>query len=118
MKIKLYITPLIIKLGCYSIILFSTPLLFQCQSKGPVSFPSKFIGQSKSFLVQSKGTPSVIKRFENSSAFIYKSKEEYYGKKKELENAVPKKTYIIEYIYYVDSSDIVYKYQVWKKRQK
>ena len=118
MKIELHIEPQTKKLGYYIIILFSSFLLFQCQPKGPISFPSKFIGENKSYLLQSKGNPSVIKRFDNQTAFIYTSKEEYFGKKKDVKNATPKKTYIIEYIYYIDNSDIVYKYQVWKKRQK
>lgn len=93
-----------------------------CTPKGPQTFSSPFLGKTKSDLILSKGSPTQIKIYDKSEIYIYKTKEEYYGKKppisKSGEVIKPKKTTIIEYIYYINSEEVIYKYQVWKKVQK
>ena len=92
--------------------------LSSCQPKGPITFDSPFIGKSKNELVKVKGNPHKIQNFGSNIAYIYTRKEEYYGKVKNIENKDPKSIYSIEYIYYIDSKQIIYKYQVWKKKIK
>lgn len=92
--------------------------LSSCQPKGPITFDSPFIGKSKNELVKAKGEPSKIQNFGSSIAYIYTRKEEYYGKVNNIKKKEPKSIYSIEYIYYIDSKQVVYKYQVWKKRIK
>jgi hypothetical protein len=102
------------------ILVFTLPLLF-CSPKGPVTYKSSFVGQSKSYLISSKGPATTVKVFDNSEAHIYIEKEEYYGKETYSDDNVmmiPKKINITEHIYYINEKDIVYKYQVWKKRVK
>ncbi|MBW6482040.1 MAG: hypothetical protein K0B10_03165 [Vicingaceae bacterium] len=93
-----------------------------CTPKGPQTFSSPFIGKTKAELISSKGSPTQIKIYDKSEIYIYKSKEEYYGKKQPIskngEVVKPKKTSIIEYIYYINDKEIIYKYQVWKKVKK
>lgn len=99
-------------------ILLYIVLLVRCTPKGPQTYSSPFIGKSKEFLITTKGKPSLIKAFDNSKAFIYTKKEEYYGKTENIDpNKKPKKVYLIEYIYYINHEGIVYKYQVWRKKQ-
>lgn len=102
--------------------LFFVFLLFSCSPKGPQTFSSPFIGKTKTDLILSKGSPKEIKIYDKTEVYIYRTKEEYYGKKppvsKNGEAVKPKKTAIIEYIYYIDEKEIIYKYQVWKKKQK
>ena len=93
-----------------------------CTPKGPQTFSSPFIGKTKAELILSKGSPTQIKIYDKSEVYIYKTKEEYYGKKQPIskngEIVKPKKTSIIEYIYYINDKEIIYKYQVWKKVHK
>lgn len=105
-----------LRLGCYIII---SLLLIQCNQKGPQTFSSDFIGNTKEHLIGIKGPAHRIKIFQESEAYIYVKKEDYYGKniKPPLPDK-PKRSYEIEYIYYINSDNIVYKYQVWKKRIK
>lgn len=102
-----------------AILLISFTLLF-CTPKGPQTFSSPFVGKTKSELISSKGQAKTIKIFDKSEAYIYKTREEYFGKKIVLQNAdsslVPKKVFDIEHIYYINEQGIIYKYQVWKKR--
>ncbi len=94
------------------------PLLF-CSPKGPVTYKSSFVGQTKAYLIHAKGVAKTIKVFDNSEAYIYKEREEYYGKKTPSDTtAKPKRAYITEHIYYINDKGIVYKYQVWKKKVK
>jgi hypothetical protein len=96
-------------------------LIFSCTPKGPQTFSSPFIGKSKQELISSKGIPSEIKNFGDTYAYIYKSKEEYFGNIKNntiSDSLQPKKTISIEYIYYINNQNIVYKYQIWKKEIK
>ena len=100
-------------------IILST-LLF-CTPKGPQTFNSSYIGKMKSDLIAIKGAPKEIRVFDNAEAYIYKIKEEYYGKKMpsdKTKNLTPKKIYEIEHIYYINAKEYIYKYQVWKKRIK
>lgn len=100
------------------IVIFSLSLLF-CSPKGPQDFDSPFIGKTKADLIFSKGPASKIKIFDKSEAYIYITKEEYFGSKAEPKNndeLKPKKTIEIESIYYINKKGFVYKYQVWKKR--
>jgi hypothetical protein len=102
------------------ILVFTLPLLF-CSPKGPVTYKSSFVGQSKSYLINSKGLAKTVKVFDNSEAHIYIEKEEYYGKEIYSDDNVmmiPKKINITEHIYYINKKGIVYKYQVWEKRVK
>lgn len=102
------------------VLLLTLPLLF-CSPKGPVTYKSSFVGQSKAYLISSKGMAKTVKVFENSEAYIYIKKEEYFGKKIQSDENVmmiPKKAYSTEHIYYINNKGIVYKYQVWKKRIK
>lgn len=98
-------------------ILFISLSLFFCSPKGPVTYKSSFVGQSKTTLINAKGIAKTIKVFDESEAYVYKVKEEYFGKKS-LPNpeSQAKKTFITEHIYYINNKGIVYKYQVWKKR--
>jgi len=100
------------------ILLFSLSLLF-CTPKGPQTFDSPFIGQTKSELIAAKGIAKEIKIFDNSEAHIYKVREEYYGNKlstEEISKLEPKKIVEIEHIYYINNEGLIYKYQIWKKR--
>jgi hypothetical protein len=93
-------------------------LLF-CSPKGPQTFSSPFVGKTKNDLISIKGEAKEIKFFDKSEAYIYKTREEYFGKTKRLNNKdslVPKKIFITEYIYYINEKGYIYKYQVWKKR--
>lgn len=68
-------------------------------------------------LIRDKGPAQKVQLFDNAEALIYVKREEYYGKVSadKLPNE-PKRIYEIEYIYYINAENIVYKYQVWKKR--
>jgi len=93
--------------------------LINCSPKGPQTYSSPFIGKSKEDLVNSKGMAKEIKNFGITEAYIYKNREEYFGNIKSdsiSSSLVPKKIFIIEYIYYINENGIIYKYQVWKKR--
>jgi hypothetical protein len=103
------------------LVLLITLPLFYCSEKGPVTYRSSFVGQSKAYLINAKGVAKTVKIFDNSEAHIYKEREEYYGKKVQSDENVmmiPKKTFTTEHIYYVNEKGIVYKYQVWKKKNK
>lgn len=102
----------------FVILSISFTLLF-CTPKGPQTYNSPFVGKTKGELIAAKGIAKEIKIFDKSEAYIYKTREEYFGKiaksnkEKEL---TPKKVYEIEYIFYINEKGIIYKYQVWKKR--
>ena len=103
------------------ILIFISATLLFCSPKGPVTYKSSFVGQSKAYLVSSKGIAKTVKVFDNSEAYIYKEREEYYGKKIQSDENVmmiPKRTSVSEHIYYINEKGIVYKYQVWKKKIK
>ena len=90
-----------------------------CTPKGPQTFGSNFIGKTKTQLITAKGAANKIKVFDNSEAIIYIKREEFYGKKvKDPLPEKPKRINNIEYIYYINSDNMVYKYQVWKKKVK
>ena len=94
-------------------------ILLGCTPKGPQTFNSNFIGKTKTELISSKGSAHKIKIFDNSEVYIYTKREEYFGKNASPDaNALPKKIYEIEFIYYINNDNVVYKYQVWKKRVK
>ena len=101
------------------IFLISLCLCF-CTPKGPQTFNSPFLGKTKKDLIAAKGIAKEIKVFDNAEAYIYKTREEFFGKKvvpdKNGNPPVPKRVYIVEYIYYINKDGMVYKYQVWKKR--
>ena len=90
-----------------------------CTPKGPQTFTSPYIGKTKQELYQSMGKPTEIKKTEKAEIIIYRKREEYYGKKNpetSSKEVVPKKVFIIERIYYANSTGEIYKYQVWKKK--
>ncbi len=90
-----------------------------CSPEGPITYTSPLVGKSKVQLVKEKGTAQKIKVFENSEAYIYVVKEAYFGKNKEVTaETKPKQVVEIEHIYYIDANNMVYKYQVWKKKIK
>lgn len=96
-------------------------VFISCTPKGPQTFSSPFIGKTTQELTFEKGSPTEIKNFGDTHAYIYKVKEEYFGniKKDTISNSLqPKKTISIEYIYYINNQNIVYKYQIWKKEIK
>lgn len=95
------------------LILFFT---FSCSPKGPITYSSPLVGKTKADLIKEKGVAKKIKIFENAEAYIYTNREEYYGKKVVTPDMKPKKVVDIEHIYYIDSNNKVYKYQVWKKK--
>ena len=102
------------------LIIIATTFLF-CTPKGPQTFNSPYIGKTKSDLIAIKGPAKTIKVFDNAEAHIYKTKEEYFGKKVSLEKnekLTPKKIFDIEHIYYINEKGYIYKYQVWKKKAK
>jgi hypothetical protein len=102
----------------FIILIFSLSLLF-CSPKGPQTFDNPFIGKTKNDLIYAKGPASNIKIFDKSEAYIYKVKEEYFGKKTtsgDSKNLKAKKTVEIEHIYYINEKGYIYKYQIWKKR--
>ena len=69
------------------LIIIATTFLF-CTPKGPQTFNSPYIGKTKSDLIAIKGPAKTIKVFDNAEAHIYKTKEEYFGKKVSLEKMV------------------------------
>lgn len=89
-----------------------------CSPKGPVTYSSPLVGKTKTQLIKEKGMAKKIKLFENAEAYIYTIREEYFGKKAITPEMKPKKVVEIEHIYYIDANNIVYKYQVWKKKVK
>ena len=102
----------------FGLIFIITTFLF-CTPKGPQTFNSPYIGKKKSDLIAIKGVAKQIKIFDKSEAYIYKVKEEYFGKKLpsvDDTTAIPKRVYEIEHIYYINGKGYIYKYQVWKKR--
>lgn len=102
-----------------SIILSLLFMFAFCTPKGPQTFKNRLVGKTKQDLIRERGTAHRIKIFDNSEAYIYIKKEEYYGKKSsDPFKGKPKKVYEIEYIYYINQEDIIYKYQVWKKKVK
>ena len=101
-------------------LLITLSLLF-CSPKGPVTYKSSFVGQSKAVLISAKGKAKTVKVFDTSEAYIYTEREEYFGKKIQSDDNVmekKKKIYVTEHIYYINDKGIVYKYQVWKKKTK
>ncbi|MBI2280470.1 MAG: hypothetical protein HYU68_07250 [Bacteroidetes bacterium] len=95
-----------------------TLLFFSCSPKGPITYSSPLVGKTKAQLIKEKGVAKKIKLFENAEAYIYTSVEEYFGKKEITPGTKPKKKVEIEHIYYINANNIVYKYQVWKKKIK
>lgn len=93
-------------------------LLVACSPKGPITYSSPLVGKTKTQLIKEKGVAKKIKLFENAEAYIYTTVEEYYGNKTITPETKPKKVVEIEHIYYIDTNNIVYKYQVWKKKVK
>lgn len=89
-----------------------------CTPKGPQTFESTYIGKNEAYLLKMKGAPEHVKNFSDSKAYIYITKEDYFGKNpKNLDpQAEPKKRFEIEYIYYINKEGVIYKYQVWRKK--
>lgn len=92
--------------------------IIACSPKGPVTYTNPLVGKTKAQLIKEKGMAKKIKLFENAEAYIYTSREEYFGKKIITPEMKPKKVVEIEHIYYIDTNNMVYKYQVWKKKVK
>lgn len=94
-------------------------LLVACSPEGPVTYTSPLVGKSKVELLKEKGAAQKIKIFDNAEAYIYVVREAYFGKIKEITSETkPKQQVEIEHIYYIDDNNMVYKYQVWKKKIK
>jgi hypothetical protein len=101
---------------------FATFILFvvilSCSPKGPQTYSSQFIGKSKNQLIAEKGIAKTIKVYADYEIYIYTIREEYFGDKNpEINsNIKPTKVFDIEHIYYIDTTQTIYKYQVWKKK--
>jgi hypothetical protein len=97
-------------------ILFVT--ILSCSPKGPQTYSSPFVGKSKNQLIAEKGIAKTIKVYPDYEIYIYTVREEYFGvKNPEIKPDIkPTKAFDIEHIYYIDSTQTVYKYQVWKKK--
>tara|TARA_R110001592_G_scaffold339875_1_gene627795 strand:- start:98 stop:424 length:327 start_codon:yes stop_codon:yes gene_type:complete len=101
---------------------FATFILFvfllSCSPKGPQTYSSPFVGKHKNQLITEKGIAKTIKVYPDYEIYIYTIREEYFGNKNpEIDtNIKPSKGFDIEHIYYIDSTQTVYKYQVWKKK--
>ena len=95
-----------------------TYVICSCSPIGPITYSSPIVGKTKTQLISEKGVAKKIKLFENAEAYIYTTREEYFGKKEITPYMQPKKIVEIEHIYYIDSNNVVYKYQVWKKKLK
>jgi len=90
-----------------------------CSPKGPETYNSPFIGKTKAELIESKGVAKDIKIYDDQEVYIYKSREEYFGKIDTLVPGapmIPKKILEVEHIYYINGKGKIYKYQVWGKR--
>jgi len=93
--------------------------MIACSPEGPVTYTSPLVGKTKAHLIIEKGSAQKIKVFENSEAYIYVVREAYFGKNKVVTpETKPKQMVEIEHIYYIDANNMVYKYQVWKKKIK
>jgi hypothetical protein len=100
---------------------FLISILSFCTPKGPQTFNNPLVGKTKQELIDSRGKAKEVRVSGSNYIYIYKVKEEYYGKKEKLDNnqkPIVKKKYIIEYIYYINKEGIIYKYQVWRKKVK
>lgn len=94
-------------------------VIIACSPVGPVTYTSPLVGKSKVQLVKEKGAAQKIKVFDNAEAYIYVVREAYFGKTKVVTpETKPKQMVEIEHIYYIDANNMVYKYQVWKKKIK
>ncbi len=94
-------------------------ILSFCTPKGPQTFSNPFVGKTKSELISAKGQPSEIKVYDKSEVYIYRKREEYFGTKTPVVKdvaLVPKKVYVMEKIYYINEKDIIYKFQLWRRR--
>lgn len=89
-----------------------------CSPKGPQTYLSPYVGKHKNQLIAEKGIAKTIKVYPDYEIYIYTVREEYFGNKNpELDTTIkPSKVFDIEHIYYIDSTQTVYKYQVWKKK--
>ena len=102
----------------YLFIIVLSLFIFSCSPKGPQTYSSPFVGKSKNQLIKEKGIAKKIKVYSDYEIYIYTVKEEYFGNRNpEVNpNIKPTKVFDIEHIYYIDSTQTVYKYQVWKKK--
>ncbi|PJA07553.1 MAG: hypothetical protein COX70_06230, partial [Flavobacteriales bacterium CG_4_10_14_0_2_um_filter_32_8] len=91
------------------ILIISFSLIF-CTPKGPQTYSSPYVGKTKSELIATKGIAKTIKIFDKTEAYIYKTREEYFGKKITLNDqdssVLPKKVFDIEHIYYINEQGI------------
>lgn len=105
-----------------AVLFILTTIIYSCTPKGPQTFDSPYVGKSREELILAKGVANEVKIYDNDEVFIYKTKEEYYGKKPPVDKdgnlRKPKEIVVIEYIYYINEEEKVYKYQVWRKRYK
>jgi dTDP-4-dehydrorhamnose 3,5-epimerase-like enzyme len=93
-------------------------VILSCSPKGPQTYLSPLVGKHKNQLITEKGIAKTIKVYSDYEIYIYTVREEYFGNKNpEIDPAIkPSKVFDIEHIYYIDSTQTVYKYQVWKKK--
>lgn len=103
-----------------AVLFILTTIIYSCTPKGPQTFDSPYVGKSREELILAKGVANEVKIYDNAEVFIYKTKEEYYGKKPPVDKdgnlRKPKEIIVIEYIYYINNDGMVYKYQVWRKK--
>ena len=101
------------------IIFLLLSFLISCSPKGPQTYDNYFVGKTKQELIDSKGVAREIRIAGTNEIYIYSIRQEFFGKKEKLDEnqqAIPKKIYIIETIYYINKEGMIYKYQVWKKK--
>jgi len=93
--------------------------LFCCTPKGPQTFPSPYIGKTKTDIINAEGEPTEVRLYKGSEVYVYKKRKEFFGtsvpENKDV-SLVPQKVEEVEKIYYINAEGIIYKYQVWKKR--
>ncbi len=98
---------------------FLITLLLACSPKGPQTFDNPYVGKTKSEIISTRGKPAEIKVYDDVEVYIYKRREECFRKAPSSDkekDLTPYRVYSIEQIYYVNSDDVIYKYQVWRKR--
>jgi len=76
-----------------------------CSPKGPQTFDNPYVGKTKTELIEGRGEPAEIKKFEKAYAYIYKKRQECFRKNpssSKYKDLTPYKIYSIEQIYYVN----------------
>ncbi|HCQ29167.1 MAG TPA: hypothetical protein DIU39_02700 [Flavobacteriales bacterium] len=92
-------------------------VIISCTPK-PVAFDSPWLGKNVTALYKSLGEPDRKEKISEGEKWIYVQKIAYFGKKPPKENQPPKFFYIIERIFSINKKGIVFKYEVFKYKEK